>query len=66
MHTWFDAQLDQKILDGIYFTVLRVYLGKFFFVKIQRAVIKLSHLTIFSPDIIIILNLLAAFLKETK
>ena len=21
MHTWFDAQLDQKILDGIYYIV---------------------------------------------
>ena len=27
MHTWFDAQLDQKILDGIYLESLKSVIG---------------------------------------
>ena len=27
MQTWFDAQLDQKILDGIYWIVFNILLG---------------------------------------
>ena len=49
MHMWFDAQLDQKILDGIYLVCMYIQV-RFFFLKPIDIIVAKDHLLITLPD----------------
>ena len=49
MHMWFDAQLDQKILDGIYLVCMYIQV-RFFFLKPIDIIVAQDHLLITLPD----------------